>query len=92
MTSPSLLDLVLLGPDAPPNMPGALCAQTDPEAFFPSRGGNPRPAKKTCLACDHLLACREFALSLDESVPGVWGGTTETERRELRQKRGILDA
>jgi WhiB family redox-sensing transcriptional regulator len=88
----TLVDLVLLGPDSPPNAPGALCAQTDPEAFFPPRGGDPGPAKQTCLACDHLLACREWVLDQPHSVPGVWAATTETERRELRQKRGILDA
>ena len=26
----------------------ALCAQTDPEAFFPEKGGSTRDAKKVC--------------------------------------------
>ncbi|MBU4507555.1 MAG: WhiB family transcriptional regulator, partial [Gammaproteobacteria bacterium] len=30
----------------------ALCAQTDPEAFFPEKGGSTREAKKVCLSCD----------------------------------------
>ena len=30
----------------------ALCAQTDPEAFFPEKGGSTREAKKVCLTCD----------------------------------------
>ena len=29
-----------------------LCAQTDPEAFFPEKGGSTREAKKVCLTCD----------------------------------------
>lgn len=30
----------------------ALCAQTDPEAFFPEKGGSTREAKKICLGCE----------------------------------------
>ncbi|MGW4631001.1 WhiB family transcriptional regulator, partial [Streptomyces rubiginosohelvolus] len=30
----------------------ALCAQTDPESFFPEKGGSTREAKKVCLACE----------------------------------------
>ena len=30
----------------------ALCAQTDPEAFFPEKGGSTRDAKKICTTCD----------------------------------------
>ncbi|HEU4335756.1 MAG TPA: WhiB family transcriptional regulator, partial [Nocardioides sp.] len=30
----------------------ALCAQTDPEAFFPEKGGSTREAKKVCLTCE----------------------------------------
>ena len=30
----------------------ALCAQTDPEAFFPEKGGSTREAKKVCMACE----------------------------------------
>ena len=29
----------------------ALCAQTDPEAFFPEKGGSTREAKKICQRC-----------------------------------------
>ena len=29
----------------------ALCAQTDPEAFFPEKGGSTREAKRICQAC-----------------------------------------
>ena len=29
----------------------ALCAQTDPEAFFPEKGGSTREAKKVCVSC-----------------------------------------
>ena len=35
----------------------ALCAQTDPEAFFPEKGGSTREAKKVCVGCDVRGEC-----------------------------------
>lgn len=35
----------------------ALCAQTDPEAFFPEKGGSTREAKKVCLSCEVRVEC-----------------------------------
>ena len=35
----------------------ALCAQTDPEAFFPEKGGSTREAKRVCLSCDVRSQC-----------------------------------
>ena len=39
----------------------ALCAQTDPEAFFPEKGGSTRDAKRVCEACTVKDACLEYA-------------------------------
>ena len=39
----------------------ALCAQTDPEAFFPEKGGSTREAKKVCLSCEVRGECLEYA-------------------------------
>ena len=44
----------------------ALCAQTDPEAFFPEKGGSTREAKRVCLTCDVRGECLEYALANDE--------------------------
>ena len=63
----------------------ALCAQTDPEAFFPEKGGSTRDAKKVCLVCDVRLDCLEYALENDERF-GIWGGLSERERRRLRKQ------
>jgi WhiB family transcriptional regulator, redox-sensing transcriptional regulator len=65
----------------------ALCAQTDPEAFFPEKGGSTREAKKICLGCEVRNECLEYALAHDERF-GIWGGLSERERRRL--KRGII--
>lgn len=63
----------------------ALCAQTDPEAFFPEKGGSTRDAKKVCGACMVKSECLEYALENDERF-GIWGGLSERERRRLRKR------
>lgn len=65
----------------------ALCAQTDPEAFFPEKGGSTRDAKKVCGSCNVKAQCLEFALENDERF-GIWGGLSERERRRLRKRTG----
>ena len=63
----------------------ALCAQTDPEAFFPEKGGSTREAKRICSGCEVRAECLEYALANDERF-GIWGGLSERERRKLRKK------
>lgn len=63
----------------------ALCAQTDPEAFFPEKGGSTRDAKRICTTCDVRGECLEYALSNDERF-GIWGGLSERERRKLKRR------
>lgn len=63
----------------------ALCAETDPESFFPEKGGSTRDAKKICESCDVRAQCLEFALEHDERF-GIWGGLSERERRKLRKR------
>ena len=64
----------------------SLCAQTDPEAFFPEKGGSTRDAKRVCEACTVKDACLEYAMANDERF-GIWGGLSERERRRLRRAR-----
>ena len=61
----------------------ALCAETDPEAFFPEKGGSTREAKRVCTGCEVRAECLEFALTNDERF-GIWGGLSERERRRIR--------
>jgi WhiB family redox-sensing transcriptional regulator len=63
----------------------SLCAQTDPEAFFPEKGGSTRDAKKICASCEVRAQCLEYALKNDERF-GIWGGLSERERRKLRKR------
>lgn len=65
----------------------ALCAQTNPEAFFPEKGGSTREAKRICQACAVRDECLEYALLNDERF-GIWGGLSERERRRLKRDIG----
>ena len=70
----------------------ALCAETDPEAFFPEKGGSTREAKRVCAGCDVKAECLEYALATDERF-GIWGGLSERERRRVRlQRRDTISA
>ena len=82
----SLLQLVADGEEAEVSwQERALCAQTDPEAFFPEKGGSTREAKKVCVSCEVRAECLEYALENDERF-GIWGGLSERERRKLKKR------
>jgi len=67
------------------------CAEVDPEIFFPERGAvtngalSIKAAKSLCQTCPYTFECLEWALSHSEM--GIWGGTTERERRRLKRSR-----
>jgi len=68
----------------------AACRDTDPDLFFPVGTTGPaieqiESAKAVCRTCDAQVACLEFALSTNQDS-GVWGGTSEEERRKLRRQ------
>lgn len=65
----------------------ALCAQTDPDAFFPEKGGSAREAKLICRGCEVRSQCLEYALEHGERH-GVWGGMSERDRRRLLREQG----
>jgi WhiB family redox-sensing transcriptional regulator len=72
-------------PKFEPWMDGAVCAQTDPEAFYPDKGGSTSAAKRTCLSCDVRTECLQYAITNNERF-GVWGGKSERERRKMASK------
>ena len=84
---PDAIDLTTMPGDEDQWQERALCAQTDPEAFFPEKGGSTREAKRICLGCEVKDSCLDYALANDERF-GIWGGLSERERRRL--KRGIV--
>lgn len=68
------------------------CAEADPELFFPGQGKTPVPpaAHALCARCPWLRPCLRHALSYD--LHGVWGGTSQAERRRIQQEHGITPA
>lgn len=76
-----VFDLVVPGE---PWMARALCAETDPDAFFPEGRASSAPAKRVCAACPVVGECLAYALAHDERE-GVWGGLTPFQRARLRR-------
>jgi WhiB family redox-sensing transcriptional regulator len=66
----------------------ALCAEVDPELFFPEKGESSRPAKRVCAGCEVRAECLQYALDHSERF-GVWGGLSERERRELARQPNL---
>lgn len=67
------------------------CRNEDPELFFPVGRSGPAllqiaEVKKVCRRCPVVEPCREWAVETGQG--GVWGGTTENERRTLRRRAG----
>jgi WhiB family redox-sensing transcriptional regulator len=67
----------------------AACRDTNPDLFFPVGTTGPaieqiEEAKAVCRQCPALAPCLEFALMTNQDS-GVWGGTSEEERRKLRK-------
>lgn len=70
----------------------AVCAQTDPEIFFPEKGNSNQPALRVCCSCPVMLECRLYALERPW-LEGIWGGTTQRGRQEIRsQSRAFRSA
>ena len=66
----------------------AACRNTDPNLFFPAGTTGAaveeiEAAKAICRSCVVQKECLEFALEANQDT-GVWGGTTEDERRKIR--------
>ncbi|MGI8807121.1 MAG: WhiB family transcriptional regulator [Acidimicrobiales bacterium] len=67
----------------------ARCLGSDPDIFFPlGATGEPlaqaETAKRICHGCGVRTVCLQFALETNQ-MTGVWGGTTEEERRSVRR-------
>lgn len=70
----------------------ANCLGTDPEAFYPEKGGSTREAKRVCANCpiEVRRECLEDALRSEVGVTdrfGIRAGTTPMQRRKIAQQR-----
>jgi WhiB family transcriptional regulator, redox-sensing transcriptional regulator len=69
-------------------MTKGLCNDRPPSLFFPSDGVGVEIAKKVCGECPVKDPCREYALT-NRIDHGVWGGTSERERRRILRARRL---
>lgn len=60
-----------------------LCAQTDPEAFYPDKSGSAERAIAVCVGCPVREQCLSYALETNQRF-GVWGGMSARKRHALR--------
>jgi WhiB family redox-sensing transcriptional regulator len=71
------------------------CLTADPDLFFPisatsGSAGQVGRAKAICAGCPVRADCLRFALDLRD-MQGIWGGTTDDERKKLRRARVVAD-
>jgi WhiB family redox-sensing transcriptional regulator len=67
----------------------AACLHADPDLFFPISSIGPAldqldQARRICAACPVREPCLAWARDLGV-VSGIWGGTSEAERRAIRR-------
>ena len=65
----------------------AACKGADPDLFFPGPDDPAVEAKRICSACAVRQECLDWGF-LTRAAYGVWGGTTEVERKRLLRKTG----
>jgi WhiB family redox-sensing transcriptional regulator len=95
MSYESMVPRFILDSDVVP-----LCAESDPDAFFPkdyyddpgkttasNDYVNERFVKSICEECPLKIECLQFAVKTVQH--GIWGGTTESERRAIRRGRSV---
>lgn len=66
----------------------AACSGFQHSLFFPTGetdASTIERAREICLNCAVSYDCLEYALETNQKA-GIWGGTTEDERRSLRRK------
>jgi WhiB family redox-sensing transcriptional regulator len=66
----------------------AACAGLPSTAFFPvgeTEQEAIEKAKAICAICPVTDSCLEYAFETNQTA-GIWGGTTEEERRSLRRR------
>jgi WhiB family transcriptional regulator, redox-sensing transcriptional regulator len=64
------------------------CADKPPGVFFPSDGVGVEIARRICSSCPVKQVCLEYALR-NRIDHGVWGGTSERERRRILRSRRL---
>ena len=69
-------------------MKDGVCQTVDPDVFYPRAAGTYTEARKACADCTVQGTCLDYALAnmadeFDAGSFGMWGGKTESERRNI---------
>jgi WhiB family redox-sensing transcriptional regulator len=99
LTAGPPVPLTTAAPPEPPAIPStqqaqnwrlaAACRGLDPKLFFPERGEDASTAKAVCARCPVRAECLADGFA---EKSGIWGGTSERERRQLRRTRPLKEA
>lgn len=65
----------------------AACRGAGPDAWYPTHGQSPWPGKAVCATCEVREDCLAEAVATPGTEDfGIWGGTSQRERRLLRRR------
>jgi len=67
--------------------PGAECYGANQDLFFPT-GAGASEARAMCDACPAEDQCKDYAVETNQ-LSGIWGNTTQKQRRKLRIAAGL---
>ena len=69
----------------------AACRDLAVDRFFPEPHDHDgvRAARAVCRSCPVREECLDYALDHGRSLLGIFGGTTEKERRPMRRERQV---
>ena len=83
MTTEPLLQIVMTPEEAAELtwQDQALCAQSDPEEWYPEPGDSVNRPKRICRQCPVRVECLAYAMDRDEPH-GLWGGLSREERKD----------
>ena len=65
-------------------------ASVDPDIFFPPdpySHAQRKQAQAICADCPVQVECLEYAVTFPTVLYGIWAGTTERQRRNIRSRR-----
>ncbi len=60
--------------------------------MFPSGPRGRTAAKHVCAVCPVIEECRAWAMNQSTRLDGIWGGTTQRERRRYRKANMTIEA
>lgn len=67
----------------------ANCDGVPTDFFYPEKGQTATAALRVCRGCDLNVKAECLQWALDNNERGIWGGTTEQERRKMRRQQGV---